>query len=309
MGKKKIIVLTGFLGAGKTTFLKKMIKYLEDTKIAVVMNEFGRVSIDGELLEDTPIILEAINRGSIFCSCLKLNFVQKLIDLADSDSEYVFVEGSGLADPSNMGEILDAVDTVKIDSYKYIGGICVVDGLNFLNDKEDIETIKYQIEHCQIAVVSKTENSKRDYKDKIFNEIKKINKDINIIFTDEVKAEEETMIFLNKEIYMDKNKKSSNTKENKPKSLCLTSEDNNINIKEFEGFINSMLPYAYRIKGFVKILDKTYEVHTVQNICEIKEYNKNLKTEIVFLSKVGPNIIRPIFDNWKEKINTEIKVR
>lgn len=73
--KTKLYLLTGFLGAGKTTFLTNVLKDLSGKKVAVIMNEFGRVGIDGTLIEKDGMELVEINRGSIFCSCLQLSFV------------------------------------------------------------------------------------------------------------------------------------------------------------------------------------------------------------------------------------------
>ena len=102
--KTKLYLLTGFLGAGKTTFLTSVLNDLTGKKVAVIMNEFGKIGIDGPIINKEGIELVEINRGSIFCSCLQLSFVAALIEMADRDMEYVFVESSGLADPSNIGE-------------------------------------------------------------------------------------------------------------------------------------------------------------------------------------------------------------
>ena len=138
--KTKLYLLTGFLGAGKTTFLTNVLKDLEGKKLAVIMNEFGKVGIDGALIQKEGMELVEINRGSIFCSCLQLSFVSALIEMADRNMEYVFVESSGLADPSNIGEFLEAVEVAKGDVYDYSGAICIVDGVNFLEQIADIET-------------------------------------------------------------------------------------------------------------------------------------------------------------------------
>ena len=96
--KTKLYLLTGFLGSGKTTLLLEMLKRLDNKKIGVIQNEIGKISIDGEILRNDDIQMVEINRGSIFCSCLKLNFVQALADMAEKDFEYLFVESSGIGD-------------------------------------------------------------------------------------------------------------------------------------------------------------------------------------------------------------------
>ncbi len=105
--KINLYLLTGFLGSGKTTLLTNILEDLSEEKVGVIQNEFGRISIDGEIIKKDGIEIVEINRGSIFCSCLKLSFAHAMIEMADKGLKYLFVESSGLADPSNIGEILD----------------------------------------------------------------------------------------------------------------------------------------------------------------------------------------------------------
>ena len=81
-GKTKLYVLTGFLGSGKTTILLKLLEQLKGHRVGVIQNEFGKLSIDGEILRDGDIKMVELNRGSIFCTCLKLSFVQGLAEMA-----------------------------------------------------------------------------------------------------------------------------------------------------------------------------------------------------------------------------------
>ena len=91
----KLYVLTGFLGSGKTTALLKLLERLKGSRIGVIQNEFGKLGIDGTILRNDDIQMVEINRGSIFCTCQKLNFVKALADMARQDFDYLFVESSG----------------------------------------------------------------------------------------------------------------------------------------------------------------------------------------------------------------------
>lgn len=84
----KLYILTGFLGAGKTTILLKLLHELRGRKIGVIQNEFGKLGIDGEIIRNDDIQMVEINKGSIFCSCLKLNFVKALAEMGQQDFEY-----------------------------------------------------------------------------------------------------------------------------------------------------------------------------------------------------------------------------
>ena len=65
----RLYLITGFLGAGKTTFLKQFMKQFSSERMHIIVNEFGKEGIDGELLSELGIALDEINNGSIFCSC------------------------------------------------------------------------------------------------------------------------------------------------------------------------------------------------------------------------------------------------
>ena len=105
---------------------------LEGRKVGVIQNEFGKLSIDGALVNRNGIQMTEISRGSIFCSCLKGAFAQALAEMGKMNLEYVFVESSGLADPSNIEEILGEVTAMAGEVYDFRGVICLIDGVNFL---------------------------------------------------------------------------------------------------------------------------------------------------------------------------------
>ncbi|MBR3260906.1 MAG: GTP-binding protein, partial [Firmicutes bacterium] len=106
----KLIMLTGFLGSGKTTLLQKLIDEYAGHRIGVLINEFGAVSIDSELVEGNGIDMTELSNGSIFCACLKDKFVEALVELSGKDIDYLFIEASGLADPANMEDILKGLE-------------------------------------------------------------------------------------------------------------------------------------------------------------------------------------------------------
>ena len=66
MSKIKLYFLTGFLGAGKTTILRNLFENMEGTKVGVIQNELGKISIDGTVLQNNDIQMVELNRGSIF---------------------------------------------------------------------------------------------------------------------------------------------------------------------------------------------------------------------------------------------------
>ena len=131
MNQIKLYFLTGFLGSGKTTLLKNLLENMEGMKVGVIQNELGKISIDGTVLQNDDIHMVELNRGSIFCSCLRLSFVDALAKMSQQGLEYVFVESSGFGDPSNAEEILEATKVLVGEVYDFRGCICLVDCYNF----------------------------------------------------------------------------------------------------------------------------------------------------------------------------------
>ena len=155
MNQPKLYILTGFLGSGKTTLLLNLLHHLKGHKVGVIQNEFGKLSIDGDILRSGDIQMVEITRGSIFCTCLQLKFVEALSEMAKQDFEYLFVESSGLGDPSNVQSILDAAEIAAGKKMDFRGVICLVDAKNFWEQINDGDYVNRQLRHCHLAAITK----------------------------------------------------------------------------------------------------------------------------------------------------------
>ena len=309
MGKINLYLLSGFLGAGKTTFLTNILEDLSEEKVGVIMNEFGRISIDGEIIKKDGMEIVEINRGSIFCSCLKLNFAQAMMEMADMDLKYLFVESSGLADPSNIGEILGGIKAVKGDLYDYRAAICLVDGVNFLDQLEDLETVERQIKHCHLAVISKVDLINDETLTKIIEKIKEINP---IVPIETMEFGQLDYDFLKEDLMQydwAEDEDTTNAPETKPKTLMLTF-NGEIKKEDLVKFIDEIKSDAYRLKGFAKLEEGWNQVDVVGKKIDFKlveeEYDNS---QLVIISKIGPGIIRPIANTWKEIFTIEMKLK
>jgi len=114
----KLVLLTGFLGTGKTTLMKSILDTYKD-KVGVIVNEFGEVNIDAALIKKDGIKMTELTNGSIFCACIKENFISGLIEMSAIDIEYLFIGASGLADPANMTQILNSIELRTKNKYDY----------------------------------------------------------------------------------------------------------------------------------------------------------------------------------------------
>ena len=308
MEKKELYVLTGFLGAGKTSFLLNILDNIKDKKIGIIQNEFGKINVDGEIVRRNGIEMTEISRGSIFCSCLKLSFVQALAEMSKKDLDYVFVESSGLADPSNIEEILNAVSIMARDSYIFKGVICLIDGVNFPNQVKDVETVDRQLAHCNLAVINKVDLLDLSELEEVKNIVRGVNPICMISTASYGKID---LSFLSEDLtslkwaeYED----SLNTVDNKPKTISL--ETREILSKEIlTKFLKKVLPDCYRIKGFFKLDDGWQQVDVVEELIDYKLTSEHEISELVFLSKTGPQIIRTIDKAWKEIVDKPMRLR
>ena len=308
MEKKELYVLTGFLGAGKTSFLLNILDNIKDKKIGIIQNEFGKINVDGEIVRRNGIEMTEISRGSIFCSCLKLSFVQALAEMSKKDLDYVFVESSGLADPSNIEEILNAVNIMAGDSYIFKGVICLIDGVNFSNQVKDVETVDRQLAHCNLAVINKVDLLDLSELEEVKNIVRGVNPICMISTASYGKID---LSFLSEDLtslkwaeYED----SLNTVDNKPKTISL--ETGEILSKEIlTKFLKKVLPDCYRIKGFFKLEDGWQQVDVVEELIDYKLISEREISELVFLSKTGPQIIRTIDKAWKEIVDKPMRLR
>ena len=153
----KVILITGFLGSGKTTFLNRIIKKVpEDQKLMILMNEFGEVGLDGRLIEGDDFDMLEISRGSIFCVCVKTDFIKALNEVARTiRPDLLIVESTGVANPTALKKDLGL--SIFNDRFRLTDQICIVDAACFEEVYEAFASIEKQIESSSLFVINKTD--------------------------------------------------------------------------------------------------------------------------------------------------------
>ena len=132
-----VTLLTGYLGAGKTTLLNKILSEKHGKKYAVVVNEFGEVGIDNELIISSEEEVFEMNNGCICCT-VRGDLIRILSGLLERDENFegILIETTGLADPGPVIQTFfvddDLRDKVHLDQV-----VTVVDSAHFLSRVED----------------------------------------------------------------------------------------------------------------------------------------------------------------------------
>ena len=305
----KLYVLTGFLGSGKTTLLLKILEHLKGHRVGVIQNEFGKLSIDGDILRDDDIKMVEITRGSIFCSCLKLSFVSALSEMAQQGFEYLFVESSGLGDPSNVEEILTAAEIAAGKKFDFGGVLCMVDALHFLEQVEDEETVNRQLKHCHLAAITKSDLVDEATVETITDRIRSINP---VCRLEESRMGNLPLDFLKDDLLLyqwAEGEESLNLKENKPKTLFMNFEGE-VEREKLISFFQPVIPGIYRSKGFFRILGEGWmQVDVVGSRIDFKPCDPCELSQLVFISKIGPAVIKSIMDAWQTHVGLPMKLK
>lgn len=305
----KLYVLTGFLGSGKTTILLKLLERFKGHRVGIIQNEIGKLGIDGEILRNDDIQMVELNRGSIFCSCLKLSFVSALSEMAQKDFEYLFVESSGIGDPSNVEEILEAAKVASGKEYDFKGVICLVDAVNFMEQLEDLEAVSRQLKHCHLAVITKTDLVDEEAVQKVEEKIRQINPVCKMLASsmgemDYGFLEEDLLLYQWAE-----GEDTTNSEKTKPKTLFMDFEGE-VEKEKLIAFLNDVIPDVYRVKGFFRLVEEGWnQVDVVGKKIDFKPCESYEKSQLVFISKIGPAVIKKIFAAWEEKVGMEMKLR
>lgn len=120
----ELYLITGFLGAGKTTFLREFARQFPGKRLWLIINEFGKAGVDGALLQQLDAVLSEITNGSIFCACRLDKFEEELARAAAQKPDVILVEASGLADPTSVQTVLGQP---AFSAIHYRGSVCLVD--------------------------------------------------------------------------------------------------------------------------------------------------------------------------------------
>lgn len=153
----KVDIISGFLGAGKTTFIKELIdKVYAGEKLVLIENEFGEIGIDGGFLKDAGVEITEMNSGCICCTLVGDFSVALKKVLEEYQPDRVIIEPSGVG---KLSDIVKAVEEVKEDAdIEICAKIAVVDGKKAkMYLKNFGEFFEDQVEHASTIVISRTQ--------------------------------------------------------------------------------------------------------------------------------------------------------
>ena len=175
-----VTILTGFLGAGKTTLLNHILTNQQGVKTAVLVNEFGEIGIDNDLIIATGEDMVELSNGCICCSINGelLEAVYRILDRPDP-VDYLVVETTGLADPLPVAMTFlgsDLRDATRLDSI-----ITLIDAENFSDEILDGEVARAQVVYGDILLLNKCDLVEEERLAEVENRLRKIKADARIL--------------------------------------------------------------------------------------------------------------------------------
>lgn len=178
---KKVDIISGFLGSGKTTLIKKLLKEgLNNENIAIIENEYGTVGIDGSILKSDNIKVKEITSGCICCSISKdfKSAIKEIIKKYNPDR--IIIEPSGVAKLSQI--VKEITSDINSENILINMKITVVDAVNFEQYFDNFgEFFIDQISNAKTILLSKTDEISNSHLMQVYKAVRKLNPSCAII--------------------------------------------------------------------------------------------------------------------------------
>ncbi len=265
MSQKKIPItaITGFLGAGKTTLLNHILENNHGLKIGVVVNDYGDINIDSQLVAgQTDKMLELTN-GCMCCSMDSMELDEAIAQFAypGSPIDYIVIEASGLAEPADLALTLrDALGSrTRLDSI-----VAVLDAANLEHNAATHSTALQQIEYSDFVIINKTDLVDPKKIHTIKEMVISINERVRIFTSIESKVDVRLLLDQNPE---DVAANPANKEQGHDGHAHLHDSYETVSFRSekpldpaaFQALVNSGIPTSvYRAKGIVNLGTKGY---------------------------------------------------
>lgn len=167
--KIPVLLMTGFLGAGKTTLVNWFLENFPDKKMSVLLNEFGDIKLESQFITGDGLEVAEIANGCMCCAAkddipLAINYI---LDQAPA-TEYLLVEASGLSDPAPIRAVFaERFNSPEVDAdlsqrVRLDANLCVVDAVNFFDSRQEYQIVNSQIGDADIVILNKTKLAGRE---------------------------------------------------------------------------------------------------------------------------------------------------
>ena len=308
-----VVLITGFLGSGKTTLLQRLLRGREEGNIGVLVNDFGPVAVDLQLIKSTEsdenLQIYEISNGSVFCSCNRAGFILGLKTLALKNPGILYIETSGMSDPTGFQDLLDSHGFHE--TYTIRSVLTVIDPLKTPKLLHVLPAVEAQITAATDIVLNKTDLvpgavSEKEY-ESFIGVLRSLNPDavlhpsvycdIDIHSIAERKHPDgQTQPYLVQTVAQ-----NSNTPSNRPGCAVLTGEVSDINA--LHAYFSAIDGLYYRAKGFLSVGGTLHYVSDSGGRIEAEPWDKGPpQTEPALTVICPPEHTPAIEDAWTQLV-------
>jgi len=311
-----LLLLTGFLGSGKTTTLGHWLSHTDVPlkRTAVIINDFGSVNVDAALLARRQLELRSITGGCVCCQSFEDLVAQVAALAANPDLDLVWIETSGLADPE---EVLDHLNAPELqDSTVIRRMILVIDGTDFPCSWRGRAVQEEQIRYADLILLNKTDRLDEAVRQRLEITLRQINPSARIVMTRHGVVEpsllsDETVGSHRPPLQTDHDHhdcdhdhshddRHEHHHHHEDESLPHAASTLFLPLAEpveriaFQRFLGSLPTSVFRAKGFIRLAESPGQLHTFQQVRDQSELlllplenGADLTTGLVF---IGPHL-------------------
>jgi G3E family GTPase len=296
-----VTIITGFLGSGKTTLLNQILQNKQDLKVAVLVNEFGDINIDSQLLVSTDEDMVELSNGCICCTINDglVDAVYRVLEREDR-IDYMVIETTGVADPLPI--ILTFLGTELRDFTNLDSILTVVDAESFDAEHFQSEAAFKQITYGDIVILNKTDLATPEKLQELEDFVHDVKADARILHTTHGKVALPLILGVGltpKDLYTPHQEEHEHHDHHEHHSDHLANDgfisisfqvDKPFDVHKFENFLTEkMSKDVFRAKGILWFSDSPmrhiFQLSGPRYQLDADEWKKSPKNEVVFIGR------------------------
>lgn len=290
MSQTDLLLITGFLGAGKTTFLTVLLERYRGRRLHVIVNEFGKAGMDGTLLTGLGAAVKEISGGSVFCACRLEEFEAALSAALADAPDMILVEASGLSDPTAIRQI--ARRYPQID---YMGCVALADAPRVAGLLSTSRMAAKQLAVAGLILLNKTDLVDPAALRETQAMLRERFPQAELRLTRQGAFEDEWLEHLKPQAQSDA-AQGGHERDVTLQKACVTVSDA-MTSAQLKQFLRLFAEDTYRVKGLVRLKDGAFRIDGVFNAVEVLPYAGPLPQEadqITALAGAGMALMKSI---------------